>query len=45
LESINRTVAYAQDIAQVTLDRWPTEPASTGRPVGRRITTPPGAMD
>ena len=38
LESIGRTVAYAQDIAQVTLDRCAPMPDGDHRPAGRRIT-------
>jgi len=37
LESIGRTVAYSQDIAQVTLDRWAPRTAETeGKAAGRR---------
>ena len=42
LESIGRTVAYSQDIAQVTLDRWaPRAPEPEGKASGRRIAPPP----
>jgi len=40
LESIGRTIAYAQDIAQVTLDRCGPEPVGDARLSGRRITAP-----
>ncbi|HYA70742.1 MAG TPA: PhoU domain-containing protein [Thermoplasmata archaeon] len=41
LESIGRTIAYAQDIAQVTLDRRAPLPAPEGKASGRRITPLP----
>jgi hypothetical protein len=37
LESIGRTVAYAQDIAQVTLDRWVPEAETQGTAPRRRV--------
>ena len=40
LESIGRTVAYAQDIAQVTLDRCGPKPEAEGRATGRRAAAP-----
>ena len=40
LESIGRTVAYAQDIAQVALDRCVPGPDDDGRRTGRRIMDP-----
>jgi len=40
LESIGRTVAYAQDIAQVALDRCVPGPDDDGRRAGRRIMDP-----
>jgi hypothetical protein len=43
LESINRTVAYAQDIAQVALDRWTPDTDTPKKGLGRRITAVPGA--
>jgi hypothetical protein len=41
LESIGRTVAYAQDIAQVSLDRWTPSGDAEGRTPGRRVAAPP----
>jgi len=41
LESIGRTVAYAQDIAQVTLDRWAPRTTTEERTPGRRGTVYP----
>jgi len=41
LESIDRTVAYAQDIAQVTLDRWVPRAETQERTPGRRGTVYP----
>ena len=41
LESIGRTVAYTQDIAQVTLDRSVPEAATEGRTPGRRVAVYP----
>ena len=41
LESIGRTVAYAQDIAQVSLDRWTTSVGAEEKPSGRRISASP----
>ena len=40
LESIGRTVAYAQDIAQVTLDRCAPRADVEPRPAGRRVSAP-----
>ncbi len=41
LESIGRTVAYAQDIAQVALDRWTPRGEADGRLPGRRAAPVP----
>jgi phosphate uptake regulator len=41
LESIGRTVAYAQDVAQVTLDRWTPRGESDVKLPGRRAVAPP----
>lgn len=41
LESIGRTVAYAQDIAQVSLDRWAPGSDAEARTPGRRFPAPP----
>ena len=41
LESISRTVAYAQDIAQVALDRWAPKPDGEGRPSRRPVAVYP----
>jgi hypothetical protein len=40
LESIGRTVAYAQDIAQVSVDRWTPSGDAEGRASVRRIAVP-----
>jgi phosphate uptake regulator len=40
LESIGRTIAYAQDVAQVTLDRTPPAGNAEAKAPGRRITAP-----
>jgi len=42
LESISRTVAYSQDIAQVTLNRWVPRSEVPGKSPARRISAPPG---
>jgi PhoU domain-containing protein len=42
LESIGRTVAYSQDIAQVALDRWSPGTETTKKAIGRRITVAAG---
>jgi len=41
LESIGRTVAYAQDIAQVTLDRWAPRAETDGKVPGQRASVYP----
>jgi hypothetical protein len=41
LESIGRTVAYAQDIAQVTLDRWVPRAEPEGKAPGRPVAVYP----
>ena len=41
LESIGRTVAYAQDIAQVTLDRWAPRAETDGKVSGQRVSVYP----
>jgi ribonuclease BN (tRNA processing enzyme) len=39
-----RTIAYSQDIAQVTLDRWAPVSEPVGAAPGRRITASPGVV-